>query len=194
MPSASSVMRPRKSDPLATSIVEPISPERSASSPCGSHGTAEATWPCVGEKPGRPRSRSKSSSFVALELAALDRERADELVVPLRNVAGARRLRDLGVVQLGRVAVDVEDPAAEAGEGLDDEVFEDGLLGGAGADAVAADGVEADRRGAPFPAGPTRMASPARTSSRTGTSFRSAPANFMPSLASEPPATTATCS
>ena len=139
-------MRPRKSDPLATSIVEPISPERSASIPCGSHGTAEATWPCVGEKPGRPRSPLEVVQLRALELAALDRKRADELVVPLRHVPGAGGLGDLGVVQLGRVALDIQDPAAEAGEGLDDEVFEDGLLGGAGADAVAADCVEANRR------------------------------------------------
>ena len=86
--------------------------------------------------------------LLTVELAALDRERADKPVVPLRHVPGTGGLGDFGVVQLGRVALDVQDPAAEAGERLDDKIFEDGLLGGAGADAMSADGVEADRRGA----------------------------------------------
>ena len=46
----------------------------------------------------------------------------------MRDVARARRLRDLGIVQLGRVAVDVEDAPAEPLERLDDEVLEDRLL------------------------------------------------------------------
>ena len=80
-------MRPRKSEPFARSIVDPISPARKASSPCGSHGTAEAMWPCVGEKPGRPCVRSKPSSSSRGELAATDGERADQLVVAAGHVA-----------------------------------------------------------------------------------------------------------
>src|SRR6185369_7312924 len=86
--------------------------------------------------------------LLASQLATLDRERADELVVALRHVPGARRLGDLGVVQLGRIAVDVEDPPTEAPEWLDDEILEDCLLGGSRANAVAADRVEADGGGA----------------------------------------------
>ena len=127
-------------------MVEPISPARRAASACGSHGTAEATWPCVGEKPGRPCARSKPSSSSRGELAAADGERADQLVVAAGDVARPGGLGDLGVVQLGRVAVDVEDPAAEPLERLDDEILEHGLLGRAGADAVAADRVEAELR------------------------------------------------
>jgi hypothetical protein len=63
------------------------------------------------------------------ELSALDGERAYQLVVPLRDIAGAGGLRDLGIVQLGSDAIDVRDLAAVASERLDDEVLEDSLLG-----------------------------------------------------------------
>ncbi len=85
--------------------------------------------------------------LVAGELAALDGKRADQAVVAARDVARAGRFRDLRVVELGRVAVDVENAAAERLERPDDEVLEDGLLRRAGADAMAADRVEAQLRG-----------------------------------------------
>ncbi len=49
-------------------------------------------------------------------------------------------------MELGRVAVDVEDAAPEPLERLDDEVLEHGLLRRARPDPVAADGVEPDDR------------------------------------------------
>src|SRR5439155_12667258 len=73
-------------------------------------------------------------------------ECADKAVVSARHVPRASRLGDLRVMQLGCVAIDVEDAAPEPLERLDHEVLEHGLLGRARADAVTADGVEADDR------------------------------------------------
>ena len=100
-------MRPRNRLPFAISIVEAISPASSRSSACGSHGTAEAIWPCVGEKPGSPCSCAKPGDRLLVELAAHHGEAGQHPVVAVGDVAAAGRLRDLRIVELGRVAVDV---------------------------------------------------------------------------------------
>ena len=140
-------MRPRNRLPFANSIVEAISPASSRSSACGSHGTADAMWPCVGEKPGSPCSCAKPGIASFVELAAHHREARQHPVVAVGDVAAAGRLRDLRVVELRRVARDVRDPAAELLERPHDDVRQERLLGRARADPVAPDRVEADHRG-----------------------------------------------
>ena len=122
-PSHSRVMRPRNRLPFAINIVVCRSPRSNARNACGSHGIADAMWPCVGENPGSPceRTNGRSSSFV--EVAAHDAEPREHPVVPVGDVAAARRLRDLRVVQLGGVAVDVGDRAPHRRERDADDVL-----------------------------------------------------------------------
>src|SRR4249920_3630153 len=97
-----------------------------------------------GREAWEPVRALEAVELFARELAAPHGEGADELVVAAGDVAGTGGLGDLRIVELGRVAVDVEDPAADARERLDDEVLEDSLLGRARSDPVAPDRVEAD--------------------------------------------------
>ena len=146
IPSASSVMRPRKSDALRQEHrrADLAGPKRGQPVREPRHGGRDMAL--RRRKAGQAVGALEAVELVARKLAAPNGERADELVVAARDVARSGRLRDLGVVQLGRVAVDVEDPSSEALQRLDDEILEHCLLGRAGADTVAPDGVEPELR------------------------------------------------
>ena len=80
----------------------------------------------------------------ALELAALDGEGRDHLVVGLRHVARTGGLGDIGVLHLGGVLVDIGDLHAELVERIGDKAGDDRLWRGTRADGVAADHFKVD--------------------------------------------------
>jgi hypothetical protein len=158
--------------------------------PDGEHGTAEATWPWVGEKPRQAVAALEAVELLARQLAAADGERPDQLVVAAGDIARPCRLGDLGVVQLGGVAVDVEDRdrGARAARRRDPRAR---LL----RRARRPDGGQPRRGLSSSTPSPGRDEEPRSLQAHPrgpGRPCRSAPENFIPSLASEPPATTMT--
>ena len=80
--------------------------------------------------------------FLLLDLALLDAQGGDHLVVGLGHVTSASRLGDVGVLHLGREAVDVVSRKTQLLERIVGEALDNGLRSRAGTDRVATDSLE----------------------------------------------------
>ena len=187
-------MRPRNRLPLASSIVRSSVPSRNARERVREPGHRRGDVPLGGREAGQAVVADERRHRVALELAADHAEAREHPVVAVGDVAPAGGLGDLRVVQFGRVGADVGDrpipspssgaPTMSSSNACWDDPTPCGAArprpGGSPAPTVVGRLADHDRR------------SPRASSSMIGPPVCSAPRNFMPSFASDPPATTAT--